>query len=284
MPEFETPQPISAVIDAYVGDIRIVATDRANTVVEVVPGNKAKSHDVEAAEQTRVDFSAGQLRVKAPRPPVWKQAISRSHGSIDIVIEVPTGTRVQAETEMGAIRTEGALGDCRFKSSLGDIQVATAGALELTTSMGAISVDEAKGRVDVRTGSGEVRIGRVEGSAEIHNSNGATTIDSVTGDLRVKSANGGITVGTTESGVTAKTAAGSIRIGEVIRGSVSLDTSVGQLDIGIRRGTAALLDLNTKFGSVRNELDATDRPEPSDEKAEVRARTSAGDIIVRRSA
>jgi hypothetical protein len=33
---------------------------------------------------------------------------------------------------------------------------------------------------------------------------------------------------------------------------------------------------------VRNELDTAQGPEPSDEKAEVRARTSAGDIIVRR--
>jgi len=286
MPEFDTPEPISVVVDAYVGDVRIVASDRATTVVEVRAASRNRHLDVEAAEQTRVDFSAGQLRVKAPRPPLWKQAVifGRKYGSIEVVIEVPSGSRVQGDTEIGTIHTRGRLGDCRLKSSLGDIGVDTAGALELASGMGTISVEQALGRVEVRTGSGTVRIRRIDGSAEIGNSNGATMIDTVTGELRVKSANGDITVGTAESGVTAKTAAGSIRIGEIIRGSVSLESSAGRVEVGIRRGTAALLDLHTKLGSVRNELDTADHPEPSDEKAEVRARTSAGDIIVRRSA
>ncbi|MGO4618194.1 DUF4097 domain-containing protein [Nocardia sp. 2YAB30] len=286
MPEFDTPEAISVVVDAYVGNIRIVASERANTVVDVHPASQNRL-DVEAAEQTRVDYSGGVLRVKAPRPPLWKQAIilgGNKYGTVEVVIEVPSGSRLQADTEMGVIYTEGRLGDCRMKSSLGDIQVDTAGALELSTAMGAISVEHARGRVEVGTGSGEVRIRRVDGPAEINNSNGATRIDEVTGDLRVKSANGDITVGTTESGVTAKTAAGSIRIGEVARGSVSVQTAVGRVEVGIRPGTAALLDLHTKFGSVRNELDTVQGPQPSDEKAEVRARTSAGDITVRRSA
>ncbi|MEU4340928.1 DUF4097 family beta strand repeat-containing protein [Nocardia sp. NPDC023852] len=285
MPIFDTPEAISVVVDAYVGDIRIVASERATTMVDVHPVSQNRL-DVEAAEQTRVDYSAGLLRVKAPRPPMWKQAVifGRRYGSIEIVIEVPNGSRVQVDMEMGAIHTRGRLGDCQLKSSFGDIEVDTAGALELTSGMGTISVEQAHGRVEVHTGSGAVRIRRVDGSAEIDNSNGATMIDEVTGELRVKSANGDITVGTAESGVIAKTAAGSIRIGEVARGSVSMESSAGRLEVGIRRGTAALLDLHTKFGSVRNELDTAEGPEPSDEKAEVRAHTSAGDIIVRRSA
>ncbi|MEU7768369.1 DUF4097 family beta strand repeat-containing protein [Nocardia sp. NPDC049190] len=286
MPEFDTPEAISVVVDAYVGDIRIVASDRATTVVDVRAVSRNQRLDVEAAEQTLVDYSAGQLRVKAPRPPLWKQAVvfGRKYGSIEVVIEVPSGSRVQADTEMGAIHTTGRLGDCRLKSSFGDIQVDTAGALDVTTGMGTVSVEQANGRVEIGTGSGAVRIRRVDGSAEINNSNGDTRIDTITGELRVKSANGDITVGATQSGVTAKTAAGSIRIGEVTRGSLTMETSAGRVEVGIRRGTAVLLDLHTKFGSVRNELDTADRPEPSDEKAEVRARTSAGDIIVRRSA
>ena len=284
MPEFDTPEAISVVVDAYVGDIRIVAGDRAITVVDVRPGSADRPYDVDAAEQTRVDYSAGVLRVKAPRPPLWKQAFTRGYGVIEVVIEVPSGSRVEADTAMGSIYTQGALGDCKMKSSMGDIQVESAGALELRSGMGAISVEQASGRLEVHTGSGTIRVRRVDGPAEISTSNGAATIDEVTGELRIRSANGDITVGTTESAVTAKTAAGSIRVGEVTRGAVSLETAVGQLEIGIRSGTAALLDLHTKFGSVHNRLESADNPEPSDQKAEVRARTSAGDIIVRRSA
>jgi len=285
MPEFDTPEPISVVVEAYVGEIRITASDRTTTTVDVRAGKKNRDLDSETVEQTRVDYSAGQLRVRAPRPPLWKQAIifGRKFGSVEIVIEVPTGSRVQVDTSMGAIRTVGRLGDCRLKSSFGDIWVDTARGLELSSGMGAISVEHAAGEVDIATSSGSIRIGRIDGSGDIRTSNGSARIGAVTGDLRVKSANGDIAVGTTESGLIAKTANGAIRVDDVVRGSVEVQTAAGVLEVGIRSGTAAMLDAHTSFGSVRNELDVADRPEPTDETAEVRARTSYGDIIVRRS-
>ena len=67
MPTFETPEPISAVVEIGIGDITFEAGDRADTVVEVAPGDPAKQADVRAAEQTRIEFADGQLLVKAPR-------------------------------------------------------------------------------------------------------------------------------------------------------------------------------------------------------------------------
>ena len=75
-----------------------------------------------------------------------------------------------------------------------------------------------------------------------------------------------------------------VRIGEVVRGAVTVETAAGSLEIGIRSGTAAWLDLNTTSGSVRNELTAAAGPESTDETVEVRARTYVGDIVVRRVA
>ena len=60
-------------------------------------------------------------------------------------------------------------------------------------------------------------------------------------------------------------------------------TALGKVEIGIRDGVAAWLDLNTRFGSVHNDLDATERPGPGKDAVEVRARTSFGDITVNRS-
>jgi hypothetical protein len=40
--------------------------------------------------------------------------------------------------------------------------------------------------------------------------------------------------------------------------------------------------VSTQFGRVHNHLDAADGPEPADETVEVRARTSYGDIVIRR--
>ena len=51
----------------------------------------------------------------------------------------------------------------------------------------------------------------------------------------------------------------------------------------MRAGTAARLDLFTSFGHVRNHMDSADSPEPTDSVVEVSARTSYGDIVIRRA-
>jgi hypothetical protein len=51
----------------------------------------------------------------------------------------------------------------------------------------------------------------------------------------------------------------------------------------VRDRVAAWLDLDTKFGTVQNALDAADRPEPSEDVVEVHAQTSMGDITIHRS-
>ena len=67
MPTFDTPGPISAVIDLVVGDARITASDRDDTVVEIRPSDASHEQDVRVAEQTRVEYSAGRLLITAPR-------------------------------------------------------------------------------------------------------------------------------------------------------------------------------------------------------------------------
>jgi hypothetical protein len=66
-------------------------------------------------------------------------------------------------------------------------------------------------------------------------------------------------------------------------GAVVAQTALGKVDIGIRDGVAAWLDLDTHFGKVHNELDAAGRPQPGDATVEVRARSSFGDITIRRA-
>ena len=68
-----------------------------------------------------------------------------------------------------------------------------------------------------------------------------------------------------------------------MRGSVGLETKLGDLEVGIREGTAAWLDVQCDRGQVHNMLDASDAPEPSTGTVEVRARTSVGEIAIRRA-
>lgn len=281
MPRYETPEPISVTLELGVGDVRIAASDRTDTVVEVRPSDQTDESDVKAAQQVRVDYANGTLRVTGPRPRVFD--FSRKTRSVEVSIELPSGSQVSAEMRMGDLRCDGRIGECWLKTSAGNFWLERVGPLRLDTSFGHVTADGIAGNAEIYTGSGEIQIGEVDGTAVVKNSNGGTTIDAVTGDVRVRAANGDIRVERAGASVDAKTSNGSIRLGEVARGSVVLGTAAGDLEIGIAKGTAAWLAVNTGFGLVRNLLEDATRPEESDETVEVRGSTSYGDITIQRS-
>jgi putative adhesin len=284
MPVFDTPEPISVSIEIGVGDIQIAASDRTDTVVEVRPSDPAKEGDVTAAEQTRVGYASGRLVVKAPRS--WRQYTIRGGAeSIDVRIDLPAGSHLAGEAAVSSLRCTGRLGECRYKTSTGDISLDEAGPVTVRTGAGDVWLERASGHAEVTTGTGSVRIGAVDGTAAVRNSSGDTSLECVTGDARVRAASGSITIGASGAAVAAKTAKGDIRLREVARGgAVVAETAFGAIDIGIGDGVAAWLDLHTRFGQVRNDLDAVGRPEPGQEAAEVRAYTSFGDITIARAA
>jgi hypothetical protein len=282
MPTFDTPEPISASLEIGVGDIRIVADDRSDTVVEVRPTDPTKKGDAAAARQTRVEFAAGRLQVKAPKG--WKRYTPLGgRESIDVRIELPAGSHVRGETDLGAVRCTGRLGDVHFKTGLGEIRLEQAGEVEVRSGAGDIIVDQAAGSAELRTGSGAVQARGIGGGAVVTNGNGDTWIGEVSGELRVSAANGRITVDQAHAAATAKTANGDVRLSEVAGGEVHAQTACGKVDIGVLDGVAAWLDLYTKYGRVRNDLDAVDHSEPGEATVQVRARTSFGDITVRRA-
>jgi hypothetical protein len=281
MSTFQTPGPISVTFELGVGNVRISASDRTDTTVDVRPSDASDESDAQAAQRIRVDYANGVLHVIGPKARVFD--FSRKTRSVDVSIELPSGSQVTGDLQAGDISGTGRLGECRFKTSAGNVRLERTGPLRVDTAAGHITADGVAGNAEIHTSSGKIRVGEVDGSLVVKNSNGDTEIDAVTGDLRVRSANGGISVERAGAGVEAKTSNGSIRLGEVARGSVELGTAMGDLEVGIAEGTAAWLEVDTGFGQVRNLLDNTTRPEESDETVEVRAHTSFGGITIRRS-
>jgi DUF4097 and DUF4098 domain-containing protein YvlB len=279
MPRYETPAPISVTLELGVAHVRITASDRVDTVVEVRPSDDTDESDVQAAQQVRVDHTSGTLQVIGPKR-VFD--FSRRTRSVDVSIELPSGSELSAHLQLGDVRCAGRLGECRVRTT-GNVVLERTGPLHLHTGVGHVTADGIVGDAEISTGSGTIQIGEVQGSAELKNSNGDTSIDAVTGDVRVRNANGAIEVERAGAAVDAKTSNGDIRIGEVVRGSVALGTAYGDLTVGVAEGTAAWLEVNTGFGHVRNLLETATRPDETDETVEVRARTSYGDITIRRS-
>ncbi|GAA4916328.1 putative adhesin [Stackebrandtia albiflava] len=122
--------------------------------------------------------------------------------------------------------------------------------------------------------------GRLD-TCEFRTGAGRLVVDEA-GSIRLRT-DGDIVVARAGGDVVATTSTGNITIDEVSAGTVELKTSMGRIEVGVPEGTAALLDVQTGFGSIRNHLDETGEPDPGDSTVKVKARTSGGDIEIRRT-
>lgn len=280
MPTFDTPEPITVTIDLAVANIRIDASDRTDTVVEVRPSDPGSDRDVRAAEQTRVEYADGRLTVRGPR---MRPIFSSRTGAVDLAVELPTGSPVHGEATVADVQAAGRLGECLLKVHSGRFTLGEVGPARLYSGNGRIIADEVTGDAMVTARCGDVRIGRIDGTAVIKSSNGDTLLGEVTGGLRTNAANGDIIVEHAGADVTAKTANGDVRVAEVSQGSVSLETASGDVEVGIGAGSAAWLDLHSYSGRVLNSLRDADGPGQGDQTVQVRARNYSGDIVIRRA-
>ncbi|MEU9575806.1 DUF4097 family beta strand repeat-containing protein [Streptomyces chilikensis] len=279
MPSFDTPAPISVTATVEAGSLQVTASDRPDTVVEVRPRDPGRDLDVRAADQTEVRYANGALTVRTPRS---GRLFGRT-GVVDVTVELPTGSHLDATGSWTQVLGEGRLGEVRAKTSAGDARFDTTGPLKLTASHGSITVDRVEGPAEITTSSGSLRVGVVDGPAVLKNSHGSTTVEAATGELRVRGANGDIDIRRVEDSVTAVTAHGTLRVGEVARGTVQLETSYGAIEVGVREGTAAWLDVSSTSGQVHNTLTSSDAPEEAEDTVNVRARTRYGNIDIRRA-
>ncbi|MEU8836497.1 DUF4097 domain-containing protein [Streptomyces sp. NBC_01707] len=278
MPSFDTPEPISVTAHVEAGSIQFTGGDRADTVVEVRPRDPKRDQDVRAADQTEVTYTSGVLTIRTPKSNLFGRT-----GTVDVTAELPTGSRIDMTGAWVQVLGEGRLGEVRVKTSSGDVRLDTTGPLQLTASHGSITVDRVEGMAEISTSSGSLRVGLVDGPAVLKNSHGTTTVGAATGELRVSGANGDIEIRRAENSVTATTAHGTLRVGDVARGTVQLETSYGAIEVGVREGTAAWLDVSSGSGQVRNTLTASQAPEETEDSVKVRARTRYGNIDVRRA-
>jgi DUF4097 and DUF4098 domain-containing protein YvlB len=281
MSTFDTPPPVLVTVDLGFGNVVIAAGDRDTTVVEVVPSDGSNDEDRSAAEKTRVERTDDGLLIKAPKLRSW---LSRSGGgSVDVAIALPAGSDVRGALGSADVSATGHLGDCRIKTGLGNLRLETAEAVHLRSGSGDIAVAHVTGQTDVVTGSGDVRLDELGARAVVKNSNGDTWVGDVAGDLRIRAANGDIEVERPHADVAATSANGDITVRNISSGLVVLETQIGDLDVSIREGTAAWLDVSARAGRVHNGLEAADGPDNVNDTVKVRARTTMGQITIRRA-
>jgi DUF4097 and DUF4098 domain-containing protein YvlB len=280
MPTYNTPTPIDLAINLPVGAIEVFAGERADTVVTVSPTTPGKAVDRRGAEETKVDFDGHRLTITGPRPRIrW---IGPSE-SVDVSVELPTGSRLTAEITVGGLRTFGRLGATRIKSSMGPVDVDTTGDLWLRASHGNADLGTAEGEIEITADHGQIRVGTVTGDAILKASYGTILVAESGGDLDAKLSYGDLEITKALASVTAKTAYGSIQLREVSSGSIQVESGYGQITIGVRDGVPAWLDLSSKKGHVRNQLAGDRAPDASEQTVAVRARTQYGNINIQRA-
>ena len=279
MPTYSTPTPIDLAIHLQVGAIDVVAGDRTDTLVTVTPTNPAKAVDRRGAEDTKVDFDGQRLTITGPKPRLsWIGP--GPFDTVDVVVELPAGSRLTAEISVGNVRTVGRLGATRIKASSGGADVDTTGDLWLRAGHGNATVRTVQGGAEITADHGQIRLGTVTGDAILKASHGTVTVGQSGGDLDAKLSYGDLEITQALASVTAKTAYGAIDLREVSSGSIQVESGYGQVTIGVLPGVAAWLDLSSKIGHVRNQLAGDVAPDESERTVAVRARTASGDITV----
>lgn len=263
MPTFDTPWPIRARIEVVHGSVQVRAEDRNDTTVTVRPRDAASSADVTAAQQTQVTYSDGELLVRSTSRP--RLLFFGSGPEIEVDVVLPTGSALDVRTTAGDVTCTGRLGATDLESKYGGVRLDQASSLRARSSSGNISAAAVEGETEATTAYGDVRVGETAGPARLETGYGNVTVDRALDSL----------TGTTKYG--------QVRVGQAVRGSLVLETAYGEVEAGVREGTAAWLDVRAGAGRIRNLLTETEGPEGADETVEIHARTSYGDILIRRA-
>ncbi|MBO2454447.1 DUF4097 family beta strand repeat protein [Actinomadura barringtoniae] len=207
MQTFATTAPITTVVTIPAGRVQVIAAERADASVEVLPAKPSKGRDVKAAEQTTVEFADGVLRIES----AVKNQYFGPTGAVEVTVKVPVGSKVEAKTSAAEFRVVGRLGDVVFDGAYHQIKIDEAASLRLTAS------------------DGDVEVGRLNGPAEITTQRG---------DIRIAEAKAGKVV--------LKTQLGDITVGAAAGVSASLDagTSHGRVSNALKNDGDADLDIH----------------------------------------
>ncbi|MFE7551432.1 DUF4097 family beta strand repeat-containing protein [Streptomyces gardneri] len=177
--QFPTTAPIAVALAVPAGLVRFIAADRADTTVEVLPADAAKSNDIKAAEQVTVAFADGVLRIEAAEA---KNRILGNSGSVEVTVQLPAGSHVEAKTAAAELHGVGRLGDVTFDSAQGTVKLDETASAHLTLQAGDITVGRLGGAAELSTQQGNIRITEALG--------GSVVLRTDSGDLEVGAAHG----------------------------------------------------------------------------------------------
>ena len=195
-----------------VEEVRVIATlsTRGDTLEEAEERlDRMVYHMTQNGETVRLSYRTSE-----------QESDVRRYSGVSFDVEVPTETRIVAETSNGAITIE-----------------AVSGRLTLDTSNGAIRVRDVIGDVFADTSNGAVEVERVQGVLRIDTSNGAIEMRDVAATIDADTSNGRIEFA-----------------GALVEGSHRLETSNGRIEVAVPVNAALTIDARTSNNTISTDL------------------------------
>jgi DUF4097 and DUF4098 domain-containing protein YvlB len=179
MHTFTTPAPVTAILDIPAGRIQLIAADRADTTAEVRPADPASSRDAKAAEQTQVTYADGVLRIEAA--PARNRILGNS-GTVEVTVQLPAGSRIQAKAASAELRAAGRLGDTTVEAAQATVKIDEAASAHLTLQAGDVTAGRLGGATQITTGKGTITITEAtSGTLELATQDGSITVTAAAG-------------------------------------------------------------------------------------------------------
>jgi hypothetical protein len=249
---FPTPSPIDLHVENAAGSIDVHADATGETTVDI--STRVPEHEV----VVELSGDGKRLTIKPRRR-------HRLRGfRMDITVHLPAGSRVDATTAAARLAVRG--------------EVAS---LSVQSASASIDADRVTGAVDVQSASGTVRLGTVDGPLTFTSASGSLRAERVGGSCEASTASGSITIGAAGDDVAASSVSGSVAVREAHRGTVDVSATSGSVEVGVRRGTVAWLDVHSMTGRTRSDLVAEDgAPASGGEVLTVRAKSVSGSVAV----
>ncbi|MEI5033728.1 DUF4097 family beta strand repeat-containing protein [Streptomyces sp. S1A(2023)] len=179
MQKFDTTAPVTAVLDIPAGRVQFIAADRIDATVEVRPADASRSRDVKAADRIEVAYGDGVLRIAVPAA---GNRILGDSGSVEVTVQLPAGSHVEARSGAAELRGVGRLGDVAFDGAYRRIKIDEAASLRLTAIEGDVEIGRLGGPSEISTTRGDIRIAEA--------TRGAVVLRTRSGDISVTAAAG----------------------------------------------------------------------------------------------
>lgn len=209
-----------------------------------------------AVEEARISLVGQRLAVVGPKQRLRMIPLA-------VTVRAPAGSHVVVRSGSADVTVTG-----------------SAGRVTVETGSGEVAIDRADGYASIGTGTGALRLGPMLGGLKARSGSGEIEVSSVGGPAMISTGSGDVWFGAVQDNVTAKTGSGDLTIADAATGDIDLTTGSGEIRVGVRSGSSAMIDLVSRSGQARSELEVQQRSAAESPKIRLRARTSSGNVVV----